>query len=53
MKLYIREKNTLNESADECYAPDGSFYEFGRCDTCGSPCTKNGCESVAARLEPM
>lgn len=28
---------------DERVDENGNWYPYGRCDTCGAPCDKNGC----------
>jgi hypothetical protein len=31
------------DPADECYDADGQPLPYGRCDTCGAPCSAGGC----------
>jgi hypothetical protein len=33
---------------DECYDADGQPLPYGRCDTCGAPCSADGCTAAAA-----
>lgn len=33
---------------DECYGADGQPLPYGRCDTCGAPCSADGCTANTA-----
>ena len=33
---------------DESYGPDGELLPYGRCDTCGAPCSAERCTVSAA-----
>lgn len=39
----LRDRIWSQNEQDERQSQTGEFYPHGRCDTCGAPCTANGC----------